>query len=143
MRMVKRLLFALGVIVLIFMTLISVAFAADSSPGDTVTPTEYLSWEFLGTMGGAMLATTLVVQFLKVPIDKVWKIRTRYIVYVIALAILLSVEYVTQGGILIDRALLIILNAFVVALASMQAYESTFAKIEGKATTISARDKPG
>jgi hypothetical protein len=37
-------------------------------------PTDPFAWEKLATIAGATLATLLVVQLLKLPIDKVWKI---------------------------------------------------------------------
>jgi len=120
----------LFVIVILAFTLAPVVFAADSSPGTDIAPTEYVTWEFLGTMAGAVVVTTLIVQFLKLPIDSIRKIKTRYIVYLIALMILLAVEYVTQGGILFSRLLLILINAILVATASMGAYEQTIKYLE-------------
>jgi len=127
MKNLKRALCMLCVIVFVALMSISVAFAADSSPG---ADTPYVSWEFLGTMAGAVAATTLIVQFLKVPIDKVWKIPTRFIVYLIALIILLAVECVTQGGLVFDRVGLIIVNAVIVATTSMGAYAQTIKYME-------------
>lgn len=92
---------------------------------------EYFTWEFLGTMAGVVAAVTLIVQFLKLPIDKVWKIPTRYIVFAISLLILFVVLYFTDV-ITPDKVALTILNAFVVAMASMGAYDVTFKKIEEK-----------
>lgn len=125
--MVKKIFCMLIVMVLIMFMVISVAYAADSPPG---TPNEFISWEFLGTMGGAVAATTIIVQFLKVPIDKVGKIPTRIIVYGIALIILLFAEYITQGGITLARTSLIVVNAVLVAIAAMGAYEATFKYLE-------------
>jgi hypothetical protein len=119
------------VITLMVLMAASVAFAADASPTDIVeTPKDYVSWEFLGTSVGAVAATTIIVQFLKLPIDSVWKVKTRYIVYLIALIILLGVEYVSQGGILFNRLFLIAINAILVATASMGAYEQTIKYLE-------------
>jgi lipid-A-disaccharide synthase-like uncharacterized protein len=92
---------------------------------------EYFTWEFLGTMAGAVAAVTLIVQFLKLPIDQVWKIPTRYIVFAISLLILFIVLYFTDV-ITPEKVALTILNAFVVAMASMGAYDVTFKKIEEK-----------
>jgi uncharacterized membrane protein len=130
MKKVKKILCMLTVVVMMILMMTAVAFATDSSPGDMEIPQNYMTWEFLGTMSGAVAATTLFVQFLKVPIDKVWKIPTRFIVYVIALLILLAAEYVTQGGILFNRAALIVVNAILVSMAAMGAYEVTFRKLE-------------
>ena len=96
---------------------------------ETVKPaeTEAYSWEYLATIAGATAATLLIVQFLKLPLDKVWKIPTRIIAYVIALIIIILAQYFTAG---LDarNALLCIVNAFVVALAAFGAYELTFAR---------------
>ena len=52
-------------------------------------PTQPFSWEQLATIAGAALATMLIVQLLKLPLDKVWKIPTRIIVFLIAAAVML------------------------------------------------------
>lgn len=97
---------------------------------------EYFSWELLGTMAGAVMAVTLIVQFLKLKADKVWNIPTRYIVYAISLLVLFAVMYFTEV-ITPEKIVLMILNAFVVATASMGTYEITFAKLDK-----SKEDKP-
>jgi hypothetical protein len=90
---------------------------------------EYLTWEFLGTFAGVVAVVVLIVQFLKLPLDKVWKIPTRYIVYVIAAGILFAVQAVTSvlapGDIIIT-----LLNAVVVTMAAMGTYDVTFAKLK-------------
>ena len=92
-------------------------------------PTNPVSWEQLATIGGAAMATLLIVQLLKLPFDKVWKIPTRIIVFVISFIILGLATYFTQG---IDWniALLTVINAVIVALTAMGGYELTFKKIE-------------
>ena len=40
-------------------------------------PTEPFTWEYLATIAGATAATLLIVQQLKLPLDKLWKIPTR------------------------------------------------------------------
>lgn len=87
------------------------------------------SWEYLATIAGATAATLLIVQFLKLPLDKIWKIPTRLVVYVISLIIILLAQYFTIG-LTIQSGILSIINAFVVALAAMGAYELTFAKAD-------------
>ena len=52
-------------------------------------PTQPFSWEQLATIAGAALATMLIVQLLKLPLDKVWKIPTRIIVFLIAAVVML------------------------------------------------------
>ena len=92
-------------------------------------PTQPVSWAQLATIGGAAMATMLIVQLLKLPIDKVWKIPTRIIVFVIAFIVLGLATYFTQG---LDAnvALLTVINAVIVALTAMGGYELTFKKIE-------------
>lgn len=94
-------------------------------------PTNPVSWDQLATIGGAAMATMLIVQLLKLPLDKVWKIPTRIIVFVIAFIILILATYFTQG-LAWDTAILTIINAVIVALTAMGGYELTFKKIEDR-----------
>ena len=94
-------------------------------------PTNPVTWEQLATIGGAALATMLIVQLLKLPLDKVWKIPTRIIVFVIAFAVLILATYFTDG-LSWNTALLTVINAVIVALTAMGGYELTFAKLEKK-----------
>lgn len=131
MKTAKRILCLLFVTIIMVLMICPVVFATDSSPGTpTESQNEFLSWGYLATMGGAVAATTIIVQFLKVPIDKVWKIPTRFIVYLIALIIMIVAECITQGGISIDKAGLIAVNAILVTTAAMGSYEITFKKFE-------------
>lgn len=92
-------------------------------------PTNPVTWEQLATIGGAALATMLIVQLLKLPLDKVWKIPTRIIVFCIAFIVLILATYFTDG-LSWNTALLTIINAVIVALTAMGGYELTFAKLE-------------
>lgn len=92
-------------------------------------PTEPFTWEYLATIAGATLATLLIVQLLKLPLDNVWKVPTRIVVYVIALIILLLATLFT-GSLTIESGVLTAVNAVIVALAAMGAYEVTFRKWE-------------
>ena len=91
-------------------------------------PTDPLTWEQLATIAGATLATLLVVQLLKLPIDKIWKIPTRIVAYVIALIIMLLSTHFTTG-LTWNNAILAAVNAVIVALAAMGSYEITFGKL--------------
>ena len=91
-------------------------------------PTEPLAWDQLATIAGATLATLLIVQLLKLPADKVWKIPTRIIAYVIALIIMLLSTHFTTG-LTWNNAILAAVNAVIVALAAMGSYEITFGKL--------------
>ena len=92
-------------------------------------PTDPFTWEQLATIAGATLATLLVVQLLKLPLDRVWKIPTRIVVYAIALAIMILATYFT-AGITGQNVALAAINAVIVALAAMGSYELTFAKVD-------------
>lgn len=127
-------LFCLLITVIIMVMMTMVAFAADSSPTSDNIVSDYLTLEFLRTMAGAVAVTTLITQFLKMPLDKVWKVPTRFIVYVIALLILMAVEFFT-GDLSGEKIVLILLNAVIVTMASMGTYEITFKKLELKAKT--------
>ena len=95
-------------------------------------PTNPVTWEQLATIGGAAMATMLIVQLLKLPLDKVWKIPTRIIVFFIAFVVLILATYFTQG-LSWNTALLTVINAVIVALTAMGGYELTFKKLEDKA----------
>ena len=92
-------------------------------------PTQPVTWDQLATIGGAALATLLIVQLLKLPLDKVWKIPTRIVVFLIAFVVLILATYFTQG-LSWNDALLTVINAVIVALTAIGAYELTFAKLE-------------
>jgi len=92
-------------------------------------PTEPFTWEQLATIAGATLATLLVVQLLKLPIDKVWKIPTRLVAYAIALVVMILATHFT-AGLTPQNAILAAVNAVIVALAAMGSYELTFAKFK-------------
>lgn len=118
----KKLLWCLVLIMAMLLTC-SVAVAEGELPTDPFT------WEQLATIAGATLATLLVVQLLKLPLDKVWKIPTRIVVYVIAFAIMILATHFT-AGITGQNAALAAINAVIVALAAMGSYELTFAKLD-------------
>jgi hypothetical protein len=94
-------------------------------------PVDPFDWTQLATIAGATLATLLIVQLLKLPLDKVWKIPTRIVVYVIALIIMTVATHFTVG-LSWEKFGLAAVNAVIVALAAMGSYELTFAKIDAK-----------
>lgn len=98
--------------------------------------TEPFTWAYLGTIGGAAAFTLLVVQFIKAPLDKVWKLPTRFVAYVIALAVLLVATAFTSG-LNIDNVLLSVCNALLAALSAYGMYELTFAKADKPPEDIS------
>lgn len=113
------------------------AFATEAVATDAWTPaypdetTSPFEWEYLASIAGAAAATLLIVQFFKAPLDKVWKIPTRLLVYFLCLAIMLVATHFTTG-LTLQTAILAALNAFISALAAYGGYEVTFAKLDGK-----------
>jgi len=109
-----------------------IAFAeADAAAGAALTP---YTWESLATIGGATSATLLIVQYVKVPLDRWFHIPTRLVVLLIALVLMTAAKAYTTGLIWQDVPLIVI-NAFLVSLAAMGAYEVSFANVEKKART--------
>ena len=106
---------------------------ADATTGITAseagTPAEPFTWQYLASIAGAAAFTLLVVQFLKAPLDKIWKIPTRVFAYIIALLTMLVATAFTTG-LDIQAALLAVVNAFIAALTAYGAYEVTFAKLD-------------
>ena len=115
----KKLFFVLLVAMFAVMLCSSVALAEGELPAEPFT------WQYIATIAGATAATLLIVQLLKLPLDKIWKIPTRVWVYIIALALMLAATTFTSG-IDLQTGLLTAVNAVIVALAAMGAYEMTF-----------------
>lgn len=124
---------------LMFLLLCGVAVAEEIAPAlmpaeelvQEELPTAPFSWEQLATIAGAALATLLIVQLLKLPLDKVWKIPTRIIVYVISLVIMVLATHFTSG-LTWSNLGLSALNAVIVALSAMGGYEMTFRHVDDK-----------
>jgi hypothetical protein len=88
---------------------------------------DWITWSSLMTFGGAVAAVTVVSQFLKGPLDQMWRIPTRLMVLGISWAVLLARDFVLTGGQMgFEQAVLALLNGFLVALAAMGAH--AFAK---------------
>lgn len=100
-------------------------------PAPAPDPGTPYTWEYLASIAGATALTLLIVQFLKVPLDRVWRIPTRLFVYFIALLILLVATAFTTG-LTLQNGLMAFVNAFLVALTAYGAYEVTFAKLDNK-----------
>lgn len=129
----KKLLFLL-VLIMVFPAVAvaeEIAVEVAASVGESEIPTQPFSWEQLATIAGAALATMLIVQLLKLPLDRVWKVPTRIIVFLIAAVVMLLATYFTQG-LTWNTALLTLMNAVVAALTAMGGYELTFAKADAK-----------
>lgn len=102
---------------------------AEAITTDAGVPTEPVTWEYLVTVAGASLMTLLIVQYIKAPLDRVWKVPTAFVAYVIALAILVAGHAMTSG-MNVNTFLLYLLNALISATSAMGMYEKTFKKIE-------------
>lgn len=109
--------------------LFSVGLAEAGAVVGDVAQTEAFTWQYLASIAGAAAATLLIVQFVKAPLDKVWKIPTRLFVYVIALTLMLIATGFTEG-LNAENSLLAVVNAFIVSLSAYGAYEVTFAKLD-------------
>ena len=119
-----------GFILFLFMTfLVLLPIVALADGGEL--PVDPFSWAQLATVAGATTATLLIVQLLKLPLDKVWHIPTRLVAYVIALIIMLLATAFTTGLTWSDVGLTAV-NAVIVALAAMGAYELTFRVADDK-----------
>lgn len=125
----KKFLFALIVFACAAILAVPVLGAAEGMAEEVSAQTEPVTWEYLVTIAGASLMTLLIVQFIKAPLDKLWKVPTAFVAYIIALAILVAAHTMT-GGMSINTFLLCVLNAFIAATSAMGMYEKTFRKIE-------------
>jgi len=92
---------------------------------------EPFTWSYLATIAGAAVFTLLVVQFIKAPLDKVWKIPTRFLAYIISLGTMLVATTLTTG-LSLDNGLLAAVNALLAAVSAYGMYEVTFAKLSKK-----------
>lgn len=91
----------------------------------------YVTIEFMGTMAGMIIVLNLLVQFFKPLIDKIKKVHTRYVVWIIA--IILSVVYqLIVGKFTAESVFVMIINTIIITLASMKSYDLTIKKIEDK-----------
>ena len=97
------------------------------SGGDGKLPMEPFTWAALGTIAGCTAFALLFVQLIKAPLDKVWKIPTRLLVYVVCLIVML-VSAAFTNGLTWESGLLAAVNAVIPTLAAMGAYEVTFGR---------------
>ncbi len=83
----------------------------------------FLNWETLATFSGAVGLTVVIVQMLKLPLDKVWKIPTRYLVYLICFTIMLVAQFFISHTLTFETVAMTAINAFVGTLTSMSFYD--------------------
>ena len=94
-------------------------------------PTNFLTWEEIGTFAGAITLTVFIVQAVKLPIDKVFgHIPTRYIVYLIALAVMLLAQWFLNSKMTVETVCMCVVNAFLVQLAAMATYTELIERAE-------------
>ena len=132
LRPPTRLTILLAVLLTLLMTLPVLALA--EGVVDPAFPDAFLSWELLGTFSGAVAMVVFIVQMLKLPLDKVsrWHIPTSYLVYVIAMVILLLAQAFVpgMGGLTWNTGILAALNAVLVTLTAMGLYDKAIRKVE-------------
>lgn len=101
---------------------------AEAALPDTALP-EPMSWAYLATIAGSAAFAVVVAELTKMPLDRVWKIPTRLLVYGICLTTMLVANAFTCG-LTLDSALLAAVNAVLAALTAYGLYEITLAKAE-------------
>lgn len=102
------------------------------------TNIEGYSWTLLASVAGASAFTLAVVQFIKAPLDKVWKIPTRVLAYVIAFAVMFASRVLVEG-LSLEALLYSAVNALVAGSTAIGAYEVTFKKSDAaKAAAVDA-----
>ncbi|MDP8218157.1 MAG: hypothetical protein P9M03_05475 [Candidatus Theseobacter exili] len=80
--------------------------------------------EEMGTIIGMVLVLNLLVQFLKPLIDKIKKVPTRYVVWVLALALSVIYKWI-DGEFTVETIFVMLINTIVITLAAMKSYELT------------------
>lgn len=121
----RRLLFCMSLCFLLLVPSLALAGAADM-------PTEFFSWESIGTFSGAVALVVFLVQLLKLPMDRVRRIPTQYIVYVVSLGVLLLAQAFVPalGGLTWQSGILCVFNAALVALSAMSLYNVAIDRVE-------------
>ena len=104
------------------------ACAEASQPGVNA----FFDWSYLATYSGAVAAVVFIVQFLKLPIDRIGHVPTRVLVYVVSLAVLLLAQLFTAQAFTPEVVALAALNAVIVAFAAMGVYERAIALPEAQ-----------
>ena len=96
---------------------------------EAITPgtDAFFDWGYLATYSGAVAAVVFIVQFLKLPVDKIGHVPTRILVYVVSLAVLLFAQMFTGNSFSPEVIVLAVLNAVIVAFAAMGVYERAIA----------------
>jgi F0F1-type ATP synthase membrane subunit a len=94
--------------------------------------TTFVNWTDLASFAAVTALVVVIVQFLKLPIDHVKKVPTRFVVWVISFVIL-TVAKLFAGQIGGDNwyqeLSLCVLNSIFIALSAMKSYEVTVDRI--------------
>ena len=113
--------------------------AAEEQAGEMITaepvptpgelPSEF-TWKYLATTAGAAVLAFAVVQFIKAPLDTIWKSPTRLLVYLLCLITLLVANAFLNHGLTIEMAALSVFNALIAAYSAYGLYEVFIRKKE-------------
>lgn len=98
------------------------AIVAEPVPTPGELPDEF-TWKYLATTAGAAVLAFAVVQFIKAPLDSIWKIPTRLLVYLLCLITLLVANAFLNHGLTIEMAALSVFNALIAAYSAYGLYE--------------------
>ncbi len=84
----------------------------------------FLDWGLLGTFSGAVGLTVIIVQMLKLPLDRVWRVPTRFLVYIVCFTIMLLAQvFVGEQAFTVQIVAITALNAVLGTLTAMALYE--------------------
>lgn len=115
--------------IILMVAMLLTVFALPALAEGAAAVAQAYDWASLGTIAGATAATLIIVQLIKAPLDKVWKLPTRLVVYLIALGLMMTAQAFTDG-LTWESGVLAAVNAAMVALSSYGAYELTFHKVD-------------
>ena len=91
---------------------------------------EFFTWSFIATYAGAVLAVTLITQFVK-GIGFIDKIPTRITAYIVALIVMIAAMFFT-GSFSWSNLAITFINAVLVALAANGTHDAIAERTEGK-----------
>ena len=88
---------------------------------------EFFTWGLLGSYSGAILAVTIITQFIK-GVGFIKRIPTRFVSWIVAVIVLILAQAFT-AQLTVSSAVLTLLNAVVVSLAANGTYDLCADKI--------------
>lgn len=121
----------INLLILFAMTLLVIAVPACAETAEPGAGA-FFDWSYLATYSGAVAAVVFIVQFLKLPIDRIGHVPTRVLVYFVSLAVLLLAQLFTAQTFTVEVVALAALNAVLVAFAAMGVYERAIALPEAE-----------